>query len=525
MGVLGGPPRVAIPMGSYGGRPDPLDVSDLLCAFSVPMTKNQFNDNVDWQGLFNFDKLEACGCRLPPASGTDIPGTERRAISLPQLRTVYLHMAKYCELEAWKNRDGNVFLTAATCSLYDTTAYVIKPATRERGCSYVELVSDGEQIPEWFVSHWWGEPVKDFICCLGQHHQDYKLRESSPYWVCAYANNQWSLGGDLTVDPGKSSFHKAMALASGGTVSIVDNSGVCWSRVWCDYEVATSLNTERMHYNYDIYTAVDHVYSTAWGLRDPRKSCGITTGLAPCDGGHAQMKVLREMHFPQERIERALEVRLEHGEASVPEDRTHILNSIVNWFKGIFAPKDSELQKEPERSHEAYDHLNELLWARVAASALRGAIRENGSRLGRYFDVMSKGNLLNMEIGCQGIEEQFDDDMFARVVKALPSSLEDLKITENPTITRLPDFSHLTSLKNLDLCNAYNIKSLPDWMGRMNSLVYLRIAGCKGLTSLPAGFLDLPNLRNIDVDNCPGIIQSNVIPEDKKHLQIGGWRW
>jgi hypothetical protein len=44
----------------------------------------------------------------------------------------------------------------------------------------------------------WGEPVEQFISCLLQHARDrYFVAEDDdswlniPYWVCAYANNQW----------------------------------------------------------------------------------------------------------------------------------------------------------------------------------------------------------------------------------------------------------------------------------------------------------------------------------------------
>jgi hypothetical protein len=53
------------------------------------------------------------------------------------------------------------------------------------------------QKPLWFVSHWWGEPIEQFISCLLQHARDrYYLTADDDswldikYWVCAYANNQ-----------------------------------------------------------------------------------------------------------------------------------------------------------------------------------------------------------------------------------------------------------------------------------------------------------------------------------------------
>ena len=76
-------------------------------------------------------------------------------------------------------------------NLYDINKYIIMPDTKEKQCSYVELVVPAgtrAQTPNWFVSHWWGEPVMDFIACVEEHA---KVRALDPakavYWVCAYA--------------------------------------------------------------------------------------------------------------------------------------------------------------------------------------------------------------------------------------------------------------------------------------------------------------------------------------------------
>ena len=58
-------------------------------------------------------------------------------------------------------------------------------------------------------------------------------------WVCAYANRQWSLAGDVTDDPSQTSFHKAMRLAF-GTLALIDEWGAYFERVWCDYEIYVS---------------------------------------------------------------------------------------------------------------------------------------------------------------------------------------------------------------------------------------------------------------------------------------------
>ena len=159
--------------------------------------------------------------------------------------------------------------------------YVIKPATAERQCSYVELVASGPQVPAWFVSHWWGESVALFVRCLEQHAADHELGDDTPYWVCAvshlglepwplqppllevppllplcsfalsdqrsssllgqYANNQHQLGGDVTTDPSESSFVKAIELAEGRVLTVLDPEGVTYTRIWCCLEIFIGL--------------------------------------------------------------------------------------------------------------------------------------------------------------------------------------------------------------------------------------------------------------------------------------------
>ena len=59
-------------------------------------------------------------------------------------------------------------------------------------------------------------------------------------------------------------------------------------------------------------------------------------------------KTSREQYFPLELIEEAYKIRVEDGQASVPEDRSRILNSIVG----------KRLDSEPELQHPAYDAVN-----------------------------------------------------------------------------------------------------------------------------------------------------------------------
>ena len=132
---------------------------------------------------------------------TPIEKTELRGITLPQLE----------QLDDFIDRQANVFgvlhgwgldrkgqpLHKDRINLYDVVKYVVKPATKEQQCSYVELVAPAgttSQRPKWFVSHWWGEPVKDFIAALKNHAEMRGLAKTDAYWVCAYASGWEAIG-------------------------------------------------------------------------------------------------------------------------------------------------------------------------------------------------------------------------------------------------------------------------------------------------------------------------------------------
>ena len=182
--------------------------------------------------------------------GCSITLVEERGINLKQLRAVAASVARRCPSENWEgsrptgptDADGKpawqtVVLAPPAVSLYDVYKFVIMPATIERGCSFVELFAEAPQHPSWFVSHWWGEPIAEFIKCVATHARDHTEHGAEPdertcYWVCAYANNQHDLDKDVTTNPADSSFVKAIVLAEGKVLSILDTGCVTYTRIW-----------------------------------------------------------------------------------------------------------------------------------------------------------------------------------------------------------------------------------------------------------------------------------------------------
>ena len=106
-----------------------------------------------------------------------------RAITVFQLKDVRTHIERRCEPEGWLNSRDQAKLTPATVHLYAANDYVIMAATAKRKCAYVELVAEGAQKPKWFCSHWWGEPVFDFVACVETHAEDhgYSLEDCELY--------------------------------------------------------------------------------------------------------------------------------------------------------------------------------------------------------------------------------------------------------------------------------------------------------------------------------------------------------
>ena len=104
-----------------------------------------------------------------------IPATELRGITLRQLLGLLAKIDRLADekgyLQEWKDIKDKT-CRKDTVNLYDLTKYYVMPETKERKCSYVELVAPPgtvAQTPRWFVSHWWGEPVKDFIVAVHYH--------------------------------------------------------------------------------------------------------------------------------------------------------------------------------------------------------------------------------------------------------------------------------------------------------------------------------------------------------------------
>mmetsp|Transcript_118865 Transcript_118865/g.337006 ORF Transcript_118865/g.337006 Transcript_118865/m.337006 type:complete len:699 (+) Transcript_118865:101-2197(+) len=374
----------------------------------------------------------------------EIPKTEFRAMSVKQLQDVVCHLQRRCETEGWYNftkfGTRGELLKFDTINLYSTTDWLLKPSTKARRCSYVEYVASKEQKPNWFVSHWWGEPVKIFVACILQHAKDRELRGvdilTRLYWVCAYANNQWALAGDVVEDPNQSSFRKAMQVSL-GTVSILDMDTVCYTRIWCGYEVYTSLaDPPNKKYLYDMHTV------------NPKTGAavGITDGFALHDDAQNHKKLKRESEFPEEVLKKAMNILIENCAASFEADRVHILNCIAG---------SPDLNAPPAKEHPNFTKLNRTLRARYGMS-IYGRLFAEGKPLDDINKVLSESFLdtLFLELNTTAPSDgKLTDAILTPLAQSIPNTVETLNLSLSNRFCKLHK-TQLTDASFLELAKA-----------------------------------------------------------------------
>jgi len=118
---------------------------------------------------------------------------EYNGITPRQLRAIWAMIERRCEKEGWTDSKSGKLLKPEEVNLYHANRYILLPFTVENQSSFVhELPSTaGPQPPRFFVSHWWGEPVKQFIMCLDRAQIDFLYN---------YTADDDSRGGGFTDD-------------------------------------------------------------------------------------------------------------------------------------------------------------------------------------------------------------------------------------------------------------------------------------------------------------------------------------
>jgi len=439
---------------------------------------------------------------------------EYRAMSVNQLLALVDMINNRCHAEAWSDKDGKK-LDPSEVTLYHLNHYIILPATKARNCSYVELVAKGSQPADWFVSHWWGEPVVHFVECVYQHAVDHCYSFSDKYyWVCAYANNQHDLVASNFNEIKESSFMKALEVADYKVLSIVDSKAVKYTRIWCGLEVYMGFKGTYEMYSvpdngtckaYDINIYKNTVLNRKAGKTNvalwkdveeklveslhTRTAVGITVGLAENDGDDmlrfAKIKAFREKSFPLKPLKLIMNMKIQECEATKAADKEAILNYIKT--------------KSKKSDDNAYDEVNTKLKGKVIASVWRLLLEnegeENAINMQEYANALCKSGVKRITLSMSDCA-RFNDEALEMLTNALPNELEVFELEASES-----------AITNGD----YLLEQLVEEK-RIPNLRELVVPKCKLSCELPAVITKFTKLKRLraETNNLTGCIPEDI---------------
>jgi hypothetical protein len=174
--------------------------------------------------------------------------------------------------------------------------------------------------------------------------------------------------------------------------------------VWCVYEIYVSLTNGKLLY--DAYTV----------LEGEANAVGLTDGAVTVDYELAEYKAGREAQFPLSVAGKALATEVAKAQATIDDDRKHILNAI--------AERDLELPPEPA-AHRGYTKINYVLRGKFAAAALVPAVWADfkGIDMHMLFWSLKVAPLTKLELSFEGCTN-FTDDTAMLLADHLPMALE-----------------------------------------------------------------------------------------------------
>jgi len=302
-------------------------------------------------------------------------------------------------------------------------------------------------------------------------------------------------------------------------VSVVDAAGVCFSRVWCVFEVFTALVGElKQDFKYDVYTAVEH---DIFGHH--RHVVGLTDGCAYTnhDMGNQKKgvpefpgyKQMREAKFPVSMLPKAVMLQLEKGQASVESDRKHILNTIVQRSK-------DDLDLEPLETHAAYEEVNGLLRSRFAVATLKYGLTQEGEVFEAYLHALSKARMkfLKVDFNFYG---DLPREKHEQIVNALPA---DVELLDMGGVKFMPEsFGRLKKLTRVNLCHSKELEALPASICDLPHLKHLLLKNAHSLKALSAAFEKLQNLETLEMKDCEHLKDPAKHPDWSKMPRLKVW--
>jgi len=465
--------------------------------------------------------------------------TEQRGITIRQLEAILATIIRRCEPEGWKNRNGDL-LTPDTVTLYEVYIYIIKPYTKNSQMSFVETLPStaGTQPPRWFVSHFWGEPVVDFMSCLKTHMNDFSrnandnddhrgggMTEDTPVWICSYANNQNDLGASNMADPGESSFIKAMQIASFRTLAMLDRNAMVLTRIWVIFELYVTLMGVNAVHNKECETKeIDGLWTVYTPLSDNSKSVGIVPGGAPCDFS-ASSTLKREAKFPSNLITRARKILVEKAVASEVSDR----NTILNYVRGEI----EDLAALPPDKDPKYTMVNDAVassFSRAYATlqaACRSGIKDSWKETIQSMSRNTKTNGMDFDFEEGEGWDELTSEQANELMCYLPRNIEKLRISNsshgsiliNGVIEYIGKSQNLKTLliENSTVCDKDAVEQFVKALSQVRTIENLRfdctdLVGSSSEVKWGEAFAEMKSLKTLTIYG-KGDIEGGPFPD------------
>lgn len=268
-----------------------------------------------------------------------IERVEDRAITLQQLLRVVDFSKEHCH--RWRDTRPVFMSKSAGRKLHidfmnwcHLEAWLVRPATAEKDCSLLEMLTSQEQPPAFYLVHYWGDLVLNLIDAIRVHMQSRNLEETTTYWMGLFANRPHSLQDAFCPELKSTCFHKAMAACNFKVVLPIDPQtttlmGTCFSRLWCLYELAMcdqpNVQLDLIQTKLDMHSPVKKACMVSQLLTKEEQEAELR---APTSGYKAQSD--REKSFSLTTMDMALSVSVAKAQITDPKERRQILNSLCH---------------------------------------------------------------------------------------------------------------------------------------------------------------------------------------------------
>ncbi|CAE7452870.1 unnamed protein product [Symbiodinium natans] len=336
-----------------------------------------------------------------------IDGLENRSVTMPQLVQISSFAVRQCY--SWG-------MQPSALNFHSIHEWIVKPATREYNSSMMEHLSDRKLVPNWFVSHFWGDRMQKFLECLRQHLAVRGLSARTGYWLFAFANRHH----DLTPSSmsSLSDSHAAIRASNFRMLMVLGDSPdvhLSFSRAWCAYEWALCLDSATL--SVDVATLGQDVEIITSGLTTSEV---CSNKYYPGSGVTA--KNHREAGFPLHVVKEALAFNLNKAEASDEVDRQRLTHAFI----GLAQPLEEDTDGIQKMTRRLRSFLLLLLWPNVLfqASQDKDYMRVLGDVAKAIQGDWWRKSLRLSLAGC----DFSNKEVLAMGLQSLPKSLETLKL-------------------------------------------------------------------------------------------------